>query len=108
MDEDVHAVLSSILQKRGFNVTHAQELARKGISDSEQLEYAFNQKRCLFTFNAKDYVQLHNKYVEDNLEHYGIIVSKQLPIGETLKRILTIIHKYSQGSIKNRLLFLPK
>jgi hypothetical protein len=60
------------------------------------------------TFNVKDYVLLHNEYAQQAKEHWGIIVSKQLPIGETLRRVLNVLQHYSQKSMKNRLLFLPK
>lgn len=108
LDEDVHAVLSTILQKRGFDVVHAQDIDKKGSSDAEQLEYASQEQRCLMTFNVKDYVLLHNIYVQHEQEHWGIIVSKQLPIGEILRRILNVLRQYSKKSMKNRLLFLPK
>lgn len=108
LDEDVHANLGAILQKRGFDVVHAQESNRKGSSDTEQLKYAVQQKRCLMTFNMKDYVLLHNEYVQRKKEHWGIIVSKQRPIGEILRRLLNVLQNYSQKSMKNRLLFLPK
>lgn len=108
LDEDVHAALGTILQKRGFDVVHAQVADRKGNSDVEQLKYAAKQQRCLMTFNVKDYVLLHNEYVQRGEEHWGIIVSKQLPIGETLRRVLNVLQRYSQKSMKNLLLFLPK
>jgi len=108
LDEDVHAVLSTILQKRGFDVEHAQEVEKKGMSDAEQLAYASQQQRCLMSFNVKDYVLLHNDYVKQGLEHCGIIVSKQLPIGETLRRILSVLQSYPSDFLKNRLLFLPR
>lgn len=108
LDEDVHVALGTILRKRGFDVEHAQESNRKGRSDSEQLEYAVRQKRCLMTFNVKDFVLLHNECVQQGQQHWGIIVSKQLPPGESLRRILNVLQKYSPKSMKNRLLFLPK
>lgn len=108
LDEDIHAVLGSILRKRGFDAKHAQELERKGKSDVEQLSYSVEQKRCLISFNVKDYVQLHNQYVNTGLEHWGIIVSKQIPIGETLSRLLIVLGHASQTSLKNRLLFLKQ
>jgi len=108
LDEDNHAALSTILQKRGFDVIHAQELNRKGRPDSEQLRYAAQEERCVLSFNIKDYVLLHNEYVQKELDHWGIIVSNQLPIGETLRRLLTVLQRYSRKSMKNRLLFLPK
>lgn len=108
LDEDVHLVLGSLLRKRGFDTEHAQELDKKGKSDVEQLAYSVEQKRCLISFNVKDYVQLHNEYVNTGREHWGIIVSKQLPVGETLRRLLITLQRYSQDSMKNRLLFLTR
>ncbi len=102
----MHSNLGSILRKRGFDVEHAQELSRKGKSDAEQLMYAAKEKRCLITFNVKHFVLLHNDYVNTGREHWGIIVSKQLTIGETIRRALRVLQSNSQDSMKNRLLFL--
>ena len=72
LDEDIHAALGTILKKRGFDVLNAQEVDRKERTEAEQLEYAVQQ-------------------------HRGIIVSKQLPIGEILRRILTVLQRNSQS-----------
>lgn len=106
LDEDVHSALAIALRKRGYDVIHAQELQGKGKSDDEQLSYAIKEKRCLFSFNVKDFVLLHNKYVQNRWEHYGIMISKQLTVGETMRRLLKILQIFSQASIKNRLEFL--
>ncbi|NUM75464.1 DUF5615 family PIN-like protein [candidate division KSB1 bacterium] len=94
------------LRKRGFDVIHAQERDRKGLSDVEHLAYAIEQRRCLLSFNTKDFVLLHNEYVEHEKEHWGIIVSKQRPIGETLSRVLKVLQRFSRQSMKNRIEFL--
>jgi hypothetical protein len=106
LDEDVHFSLAIALRKRGFEVLHVQELERKGMTDREQLNFAVVNERCLFSFNVKDFVILHNEYMKSDQEHFGIIVSKQLPIGETLKRLLRLLQIHDQTSIKNRLEFL--
>ena len=102
----MHANLCSILRKRGIDVEHAQELGRKGRTDAEQLQCAVGEKRCLITFNVKHFVLLHNEYINTDREHWGIIVAKQLPIGEALRRVLRVQQSYSQDSMKNRLLLL--
>ena len=108
LDEDVHATLSTILQKRGFDIVHAQEADMKGLSDAEQLRFASQEQRCLMSFNVKDFVLLHNDYAQQGQQHWGIIVSKQLPIGETIRRLLNVLQRHSHESMKSRLLFLPK
>ena len=106
LDEDVHLGLGLALRKRGFDAIHAQDLDRKGLSDTEQLAYSVTQKRCLFSFNTKDFVILHNEYAEQNREHWGIIVSRQGPVGETLNRLLRVLQRFSDESLKNRIEFL--
>jgi hypothetical protein len=66
LDEDIHTGLSHALRQRGFDVVHAQDLKRKGRSDSEQLAFAVQEERCLMTFNVRDFVNLHNQYVGQN------------------------------------------
>ena len=106
LDEDVHAALSHALRQRGFDVIHAQELKRKGNTDFEQLAFAVMERRCLVTFNVRDFVILHNKYRELNMEHWGIIVSKQIPIGNALKKLLQRVAFAKAEDFRNRIEFM--
>lgn len=106
LDEDVHLAVALALRKRGYDVVHVQEVERKGKSDSEQLRYAVEKERCLCSFNVKDFVMLHNEYVQNEQEHFGIIVSKQLPIGETIRKLLRVLQLFSYEYIKNQIEFL--
>ena len=106
LDEDVHSGLAPALRKRGYDVIHAQELDRKGRSDLDQLFFAIEQERCLFTFNVKDFVLPHNEQGKTQQEHWGIIVSKQLPFRETMSRLLNLLQQYRKEEIKDRLEFL--
>lgn len=106
LDEDTQLILAQALRKRGYDALHIQESDRKGLSDSEQLQHAVINERCLFTYNVKDFIQLHNQFAKSGKEHFGIIVSIQLPIGEALKGLLSLLLRYDQESIKNQILFL--
>ncbi|MBI4551908.1 MAG: DUF5615 family PIN-like protein [Candidatus Latescibacteria bacterium] len=106
LDEDLPLALSIPLRKRGYDVIHAQELERKGRSDADQLRYAVHEHRCLWSWNVKDFVRLHNEYVQTGQDHWGIIVSKQRPVGEALRRILRLLQTFSQEAMRNRLEFL--
>ncbi len=106
LDEDVHSVLAHALRKRGYDAIHAQELNRKGVSDVDQLLFAIGQERCLFTFNVKDFVILHNEQMKAQQEHWGIILSKQLPFRETMSRLLSLLQRYNKEEMKDRLEFL--
>lgn len=106
LDEDVHLGLGLALRKRGFDVIHAQELDQKGSSDAAQLAHAVAQQRCLLSFNTKDFVLLHNEYAEHDREHWGIIVSRQRPLGEALSKVLKVLQHFSRETMKNRIEFL--
>jgi predicted nuclease of predicted toxin-antitoxin system len=106
LDENVHSGLAPALRKRGYDVFHAQELDGKGRSDPEQLAFAVQDQRCLFSFNVKDFVILHNHYVNNHQDHWGIIVSKQIPLRETLRRILKLLQEFNHEALKNRVEFL--
>ncbi len=106
LDEDVHLALADALRKRGYNATHAAEEKRLGRSDDEQLEFAASQGRCLLTFNVGDFVRLHNAWMKTGREHAGLIVSKQLPIGESLRRVLNLLQREDAESMKGQVRFL--
>jgi predicted nuclease of predicted toxin-antitoxin system len=101
LDEDVHSGLAHALRKRGYDAIHAQELDRKGRSDSDQLLFAVQQERCLFTYNVRDFVILHNQHAKSRQQHWGIIVSKQLPFTETISRLLRLLQRTAKETMKN-------
>ena len=106
LDEDVHSGLAHALRRRGYDVVHAQELERKGRSDADQLLFSIQQERCIMSFNVKDFVILHNRYQETHQEHWGIIVSKQLPFKGTMEGLLRLLGRVSKKSMKNHIEFL--
>ena len=72
----------------------------------EQLHYAISHQRAILTFNVRDFVQLHNEYLQSNQEHWGIIVSRRLPIGEVVRRMLTLLNSLTADEMLNRLEYL--
>lgn len=92
-DEDVHVVLADILRKRGYDAIHAGEVQRLGLSDESQLNFATEEGRSIMTFNVGDFIRLHNGWLKKGREHAGIVVSKQLTVGESLRRLLILLQK---------------
>jgi hypothetical protein len=60
----------------------------------------------MVTFNVGDFVRLHNRWIDAGREHAGIIVSKQLPVGEMLRRLLALLQKESGDSMRGQVRFL--
>lgn len=106
LDEDVHTALAVALRKRGHDAVHALEEKRLGLTDESQLTFAAAEQRCLVSFNVGDFVRLHNRWVAEGREHAGIIVSKQLSVGESLRRLLALLGKEDAESLRGHIRFL--
>lgn len=106
LDEDVHTALAVALRKRGHDAVHALDEKRLGVSDESQLAFAAAENRCLISFNVGDFVRWHNRWVAEGREHAGIIVSKQLPVGESLRRLLALLQKEDAESMRGQIRFL--
>jgi hypothetical protein len=107
IDEDAHESVAPALRRHGYDVLSVREADRRGFSDTEQLAYAAAQNRTLFSFNAADYIVLHLEYLTQGREHAGIVVAKQMPIGETVRRLLILLNQVSADEIHNQLRWLP-
>lgn len=106
LDEDVRTLLAEILPERGYDVIHVLEVERLGQDDPSQLLYAISQRRALLTHNIRDYRILARTYQIEQKEHYGIIVSNQLPLRELLRRLLRCLNQYDSEDAKNQIIWL--
>jgi hypothetical protein len=63
-DADAHALLRA-LRNRGLDVTSSRERGVLGSADEEQLDWAAQQGRVIYTYNAADFCRLHSVYVRE-------------------------------------------
>ena len=106
LDEDVHKKIALSLRLKGYDVISAHEVQHQGIADYKQLQYAISQQRAIFTFNVGDFNRLHKEYVQSGNEHCGIILSKQIPISETFKRLAKFLFTHTDKETKNNLFWI--
>ena len=106
LDEDVFKDVALALRLRGFDAVSVHKRGRQGLSDDQQLDYATAENRAIFTFNVADYLRLHSEYRSRTGVHAGIIVSKQLPIGEVIRRLLRLLNRVTATEIYNQLWWL--
>ncbi len=99
-DEDVHKKLARQLRERKYDVVSAYEVGTNELQDDEQLEYAISQERAILTFNSRDFAVLHKEYKKQERKHFGIIVSEQLTIGETLRRVVNMLDRIDADQMK--------
>ncbi|TAN45923.1 MAG: hypothetical protein EPN22_00835 [Nitrospirae bacterium] len=106
LDEDVRVLLAEVLRSRDYKALHVLEAKRTGKSDEEQLAYAVGKKMTVFTHNIGDYIKLSRSYIKENRDHFGVVVSDQLPFNELLRRTLKFLSSNSREAVKNRIMWL--
>ncbi|MEH1969903.1 DUF5615 family PIN-like protein [Nostoc sp.] len=104
-DEDMSALVARLLRSRGLDITTVSEQATLGKTDREQLEFATSVGRCILTHNRVDFELLHLQYIEENKEHFGIIVVPQKNAYEVAQRIGILVSTLTADEIRNQLLY---
>lgn len=106
LDEDVHKKIAVALRLKGYDVVSAHEVQKQSLSDYQQLEYAVSEQRAIFTFNTGDFDRLHKEYIKSGKNHFGILLSKQIPIGETINRLTKFLFAHSKEEIRNNIFWI--
>jgi hypothetical protein len=109
IDEDsMRLALVRALQARGVDVTTALAEGMIEKTDLEQLLYATQQGRVLYSFNVGDFFQLHTEFLTRGRYHAGIILARQqqYSVGAEMSRLLKLIAANSAEDMQNRIEFL--
>lgn len=109
LDEDAMSrSLVRELQARGVDVITASSAGMLGQDDAKQLEFAAAQGRVVYTYNIRDYYQLHTQYIAQGKTHAGMILATQsrYTVGEQIRRSLKLIAALSAEDMNNRAEFL--
>ena len=106
-DADAHALLKA-LRDRGLDVTSSRELGLLRWSDEQQLTWAFQEARVIYTYNAADFCRLHSQILRQQRHHAGIIIGDQqtLSLGDEMRKLLKIGESHTAVDLRDRLEFL--
>ncbi|MBD0265366.1 MAG: DUF5615 family PIN-like protein [Tolypothrix sp. Co-bin9] len=99
-DEDMSALVARLLRSRDLDITTVSEQATLGKTDREQLEFATSVSRCILTHNRVDFERLHLQYIEENKEHFGIIIVPQKNAYEVAQRIGILVKSFQIKNIQ--------
>ncbi len=109
MDEDsTSRSLRLALQNRGVDVITTLDVDRLKYPDEEQLIWATEQGRVLYSSNIKDFYRLHTAFLLSGGEHSGIILVQQqrYSIGVLMRAILSLISRRSAEEMVNQAVFI--
>jgi hypothetical protein len=104
----MHSGLIAGLRARGIDVLTVVEAGLIGQDDEEQLTFAAQSNRALYSFNVGDFCRLHGEWLKAGGSHAGIIVvpRQRFSVGEQLRRLLQWIDATPAEQMANQLVFL--
>jgi hypothetical protein len=108
LDSDVTVAAAPALRLRGFDVVSIRERGQESLPDAEVLLCAADQGRCLITYNARHFRGIHGMWLAESRHHSGIVVSKQLPIRQLLRRLQAFLNSFTPTQLADQLLWLPR
>ncbi len=71
-------------------------------SDDQQLAYAATQQRAILTFDVRHFERIHTEYLIAGREHWGVLLSKEEPVGVLVHRLLRLVNTLSAEDLKNQ------
>jgi len=93
IDEDsAERSLISAFRNSGLDVVTVLDVGRQSLSDQEQLIWATEQNRIIYSYNQRDFCRLHSEFLALGKSHAGIILSlqKRYSIGQQLQGLLKL------------------
>jgi hypothetical protein len=96
------------LRNANLNVVTVADADRLGYPDEEQLIWATEQGRVIYSFNIGDFCRLHRDFIAQERNHAGIVLAsqQQYSIGQQLRGLLKLAADNSAEEMVNRLMFL--
>ncbi len=79
-----------------------------GLMDEEQLAWAAQQGRVIYSYNAADFCRLHSAWIRGGRRHGGIVIGDQqtTSIGVEMRRQLKLADARTSETMENCLEFL--
>lgn len=106
LNEHISPRLAVQLRRYGFDVVSSQEANMLSHSDEEQFKWAVSKHRAIVTFNFADFSVLHDSYLADGKEQFGIILSTAESMAVLLHRLLRFLNSISTDELKNQIRWL--
>jgi hypothetical protein len=109
IDEDSgNLSLLQALRNSAVEVMTTSDANKLSYSDEEQLIWATEQRRVIYSCNMGDFCRLHKFFVEQNRSHSGIIVVPRqgYSVGAQWRGILNLIATKSAEEMINKLEYL--
>ena len=96
------------LRVREIDVAAAWDVGMGARSDAEQLRWATEHGRVLYSSNRGDFYRIHSEWMRLGEAHGGMIlgIQQRFSVGEQMRRWVRLINHFSAEDMRNRVEFL--
>jgi len=105
-DEDVDVLIKPLLNAKGFTVFITLDEGMLGKTDREQLDHAIELKFIFLTHNRVHFEKLSVRLLEEDKEHYGIVIAARRNVYELGRKIARFLELQTAEGIKNQLWYI--
>ena len=106
LDEHIPRVLEALLAEHGIDCLSTHAAGKLGVSDDEKLAFASREHRAILTFDRKDFVKPAALWQETGRTHAGILLSREVPLPELLRRLRRFIRHHRETELSNQVFWL--
>jgi hypothetical protein len=108
LDEDATSNrLLQALRNRSADVLSAADASMLAQSDEKQLAWALENRRVIYSFNARDFYRIHSECLSSGRFHAGIVLGKQeTSVGDQMRGLLRLASIKSAEEMQNNVEFL--
>ena len=109
LDEDsVEKSLIAAFRNARLDVVTVTDVDRQSYSDEDQLIWATEQERVIYSYNRRDFCRLHSEFLAAKRNHAGIVLLQQqrYSVGQQLQGVLKLVATLSGEEMVNQLVFL--
>lgn len=108
LDEDATSKrLLQALRNRATDVVSTAEAGMLAQSDEQQLAWAWEHRRVIYSFNIRDFYRIHSDWLSSGRSHAGIVLGKQEnSVGDQMRGLLRLASIKSAEDMKNNVEFL--
>lgn len=109
IDEDaMRSAFVATLRDAALDIVTVADVDRLGYSDTDQLAWATEQGRVLYSFNVRDFSRLHTEILTNGQSHAGSVVAprQRYSIDTQLRGLLALSKSRTAENMVNQLVFL--
>lgn len=106
LDEDVSALIGTLVRSRGLSATTTLAAGNTGKSDAAQLAFAATRQLAILTHNRADFERLAAEYYTQNQPHAGIIIAVRRTPYEITSRLLKLMNDISAEEMDNQVMYI--